>query len=269
MKSAIKFILIILASLTILVHSVYSEKTKAMTYKERETEKQIDAQRKSGFSDVEIDTLHESISTNLQEIKKLRDMGVEKQSAIYLTDIPATDTDIFKTDKDGKTYIQFALPQGQSYVDWPKIYLYDGVGFIYPSEDYSQLDKIVLMFRRVNAEGQQYTKEMRRLINPTPKNSVTNEDGTVSTDSNSDIQLEYYQSMTSNTVWPDKPILDNEPDVKMELNNADNLLPYEKQKLIMHQYKKILRKVDKIVALRLRGLQLDQRRMVTKMLEYK
>lgn len=249
--------------------SLFSERVKTMTYKERETQKQIDAQRKAGFSDVEIDTLHESIARNISEIKKLSDLGVEKQASTYLTDIPSQNSEIFKKDKDSKTFLEFNLPQGQSYVDWPKIYLYDGYGYIYPADDFNNLTKIVLMFRRVNADGDVYIKEMRRLINSSPKSIQTKEDGTVETDSNSDIKLEYYQAKTSNVIWPNNPIQEMEPNVVMELNQPGAPLPYEKQQMIMLQYKKILRSIDKSVSRKLRGMQLDQRRMVTKMLELK
>ncbi len=249
--------------------SLFSERIKTITYKERETQKQIDAQRKAGFSDVEIDTLHESIAKNISEIKKLSELGVEKQASTYLTDIPSQNSEIFKKDKDGKTFLEFSLPQGQSFVDWPKIFLYDGYAYLYPAEDFKNLSKIVLMFRRVNAEGDSYIKEMRRLINGSPKSIQTNEDGTVITDSNSDIKLEYYQAKTSNVIWPNNPIQEMEPNVVMELNQEGTPLPYEKQKMIMFQYKKILRSIDKSVSRKLKGLQLDQRRMVTKMLEFK
>jgi hypothetical protein len=248
---------------------VHAQKSNVMTFKERETERMIEAQRKAGFSDIEIDTLHESIAANLAEIRRINELGVDKQAAMYLTDVPASSSEIFKADKEGKLFVQFQLPQGQSYTDWPKVYLYDGVGFLYPSADFRSLDKIVLMFRRVNADGQVYIKEMRRLINPSPKGSTRREDGSTEVDSNSDIQLEYYQSLTSNTIWPDAPIQEMQPNVVMELNNSENPLPYEKQKLIMGQYKKVLRKVDKEIAQKLRGLTLDQKRMITKMLEYK
>lgn len=256
----------IMVSLTSIL---WAEKPTTLTFKERETLKQIEAQRMAGFSDIEIDTLHESIAKNIQGIRKMVELGVDKQAALYLPDMPATEANIFQEDKDSKVYVQFALPQGQSYVDWPKVYLYDGVGFIYPSEDFSKIDKIVLMFRRVNADGFVYIKEMRRLINPSPNFSAPNEDGTTQVDSNSDIKLEYYQSFTSNTIWPDKPNQPYDPDVVMELNTENDPMPYEKQKLIMRQYKKILRKVDKEMAQKYRGLELDQRRMVTKMLDFK
>lgn len=252
-----------------LSQSLLSERVKTTTYKERETQKQIDAQRKAGFSDVEIDTLHESIARNISETKKLSELGVEKQATTYLTDIPSENSEIFKKDKDGKTFLEFYLPQGQSYVDWPKIYLYDGYAYLYPAEDFKNLNKLVFMFRRVNADGDIYIKEMRRLINTSPKSIQTNEDGTVVTDSNSDIKLEYYQAKTSNTIWPNNPNQEMEPNVEMELNQEGTPLPYEKQKMIMFQYKKILRTIDKSVARKMKGLQLDQRRMVSKMLELK
>lgn len=248
---------------------LFSERAKVLTFKERETERQIEAQRQAGFADIEIDTLHESLAISINGIKKMVDLGVDKQAALYLPEIPATDTNIFKKDAEGKLYIEFELPQGQSFVDFPKVYLYNGIGFIYPSEDFTDLDKIVLMFRRVNADGVVHVKEMRRLINPSPKKSKQDEAGALEVDSNSDIQLEYYQSFSSNAFWPNTPIQTTEPSVSMQLNSSESPLPYTKQKLIMSQYKKILRKVDRQLAAKQRNLELDQKRMVTKMLDYR
>ena len=252
-----------------IVFSLSSERPRFKSFKEMETERQIESERKAGFADIEIDNLHRSIADSIRGIRRLVDLGVDKQATLYLPEIPATEVDIFKQDKDGKTYIEFDLPQGQSFVDWPKVYIYNGIGFIYPSEDYSKIEKIILMFRRVNADGFVYIKEMRRLINPSPNFYFSREDGTTEIDSNSDIILEYYQSFTSNTIWPDSPHQPFEPNVTMVLNKEDAPLPYEKQKLIMSQYKKILRTVDKSMVRKLRGLELDQRRMVTKMLDFR
>lgn len=271
MESKFKlFFLRLFALLTIFFAlSVYSQRSNFKSFKEMETEKQIESERKAGFADIEIDNLHESISQSIQGIKRMVDLGVDRQAAIYLPEIPATEVDIFKLDKEGKTYIEVNLPQGQSFVDWPRVYIYNGIGFIYPSEDFSKLDKIIFMFRRVNADGFVYIKEMRRLINPSPNFSVRREDGTSEIDSNSDIILEYYQSFSSNTIWPDLPHQPFEPNVVMVLNKEDAPLPYEKQKLIMNQYKKILRTINRDLALKLRGLELDQRRMITKMLDFR
>lgn len=248
---------------------LHSERTKIQTFKERETERMISAERQAGFGDIEIDTLHDSINQSIAGLKKMVDLGVDKQAALYLPEMPATDTDIFRKDSEGKTYIQFRLAEGQSHVDWPKVYLYNGIGFIYPNDDFTELNKVVLMFRRVNADGTIYIKEMRRLINPTPRSPIKQDDGTYKIDTNSDIKLEYYQSFTSNTIWPDNPIQTMDPGVVMELNKTEAPLPYEKQRQIITQYKRILRKVDKDLATKLRGMELDQRRMVSKMLDFR
>lgn len=268
MKSSAK-VLITTIALLIITGILYAEKPVILTFKERETLKQIEAQRKAGFADVEIDTLHESIANNIKGIRRMVELGVDKQATLYLPEIPSSEINIFKQDKDGKTFIEFDLKQGQSFVDWPKVYLYDGIGFIYPSEDFEKLDKIVLMFRRVNADGFVYIKEMRRLINPSPHFGGKDGEGNSQIDSNSDITLEYYQSFTSNTIWADKPHQPFEPDVIMELNKEEAPLPYEKQRLIMSQYRKILRRVDKQLGRKLRGLELDQKRMITKMLDFR
>ncbi|MBM9590430.1 hypothetical protein JWG41_08245 [Leptospira sp. 201903075] len=252
------------------ISALYAEKPASATLKERETQKQIDLQRKNGFGDNEIDTLHASISGNLKKIKKLQDLGVDKTAAQYLAHTPESHKELYKKDKDGKPYLEIKLPQGQSYIDYPTVFLYDGIAYIYPKEDYSDLDKIILAFRRVNADGTIHVKEMRRLINPSPKSESAEKDekGEAKLDTNSDIRLEYFRSLTSDTIWPNDPVQPAEPDIAMILNDEKDPLPYDKQKHIMRSYKKMLRKIAKQTAFQLRNIELDQKQMITKILDY-
>jgi|JI8StandDraft_1071087.scaffolds.fasta_scaffold02068_8 hypothetical protein len=248
----------------------FAEKPASLTLKDRESQKQIDLQRTSGFSDNEIDTLHASISEHLKKMKKLQDLGVDKTSAQYLGHTPDNVKELFLKDSDGKTYLEFKLPQGQSYIDWPKVYLYDGIAFIYPNKDFTELDRIIMMFRRVNADGTVYVKEMRRLVNPTPKSQSAEKDekGEFKIDVNSDIQLEYYQSLTSDTIWPNVPVQKATPAISMVLNDEKDPLPYDKQKHIMLTYKKMIRKVSKFTARKLRNMELDQKQLITKIIDF-
>lgn len=70
------------------ISALYAEKPASATLKERETRKQIDLQRKNGFGDNEIDTLHANIIGNLRKMKKLQDLGVDKTAAQYLAHTP-------------------------------------------------------------------------------------------------------------------------------------------------------------------------------------
>lgn len=265
-----KYYLIVLFYFCFQIGFLFAEKPTSATLKERETQRQIELQRKSGFGDNEIDTLHQSIIANLRQIKKFQDQGVDKTAAQYLAHTPQEHKELYKKDKEGKSYLEFKLPQGQSYIDWPKVYLYDGTAYVYPKEDYSEVDKIILSFRRVNADGTIHVKEMRRLVNPSPKNESVEKDekGEAKLDPNSDIRLEYYRSLTSDTIWPNEPVLDAKPDITLVLNDEKDPLPYDKQKHIMLSYKKMLRKIAKATAFRQRILELDQKQMITKILDY-
>ncbi|GBF50049.1 hypothetical protein LPTSP4_15700 [Leptospira ryugenii] len=250
--------------------TIWAEKPVSMTLKDRDTQKQIDAQRSSGFADNEIDTLHATISEHLTKMKKLQDLGVDKTASQYLGHTPDTLKDLFLKDAEGKLYLEIKLPQGQSYIDWPKVYLYDGLAFVYPKADFTELDRIILMFKRVNADGTVYVKEMRRLVNPSPKNQSTEKDekGEFKIDPNSDIQLEYYQALTSDTIWPNVPVQKVQPNITMVLNDAKDPLPYDKQKHIMLTYKKMLRKISKHTERKLRNMELDQKQLITKIIDY-
>ncbi|WP_411823626.1 LIC13212 family protein [Leptospira sp. 'Mane'] len=250
--------------------SLFAERPASVTMKDRETQKHIDAQRSTGFSDNEIDTLHGTVGEHLRKMKKLQDLGVDKTAAQYLAQTPTDVKPLYKKDDAGKPYLEIKLPQGQSYIDWPRIYLYDGTAFVYPKEDFSDLDKIILAFRRVNADGTIYVKEMRRLINPSPRSQSPDKDekGEAKIDTNSDIILEYFQALNSDTIWPNTPTQKDPANITMVLNDEKDPLPYEKQKHIMLTYKKMLRKISKHTAHKLRDMELDQRQLITKILDY-
>ncbi|MDZ4725487.1 MAG: hypothetical protein SH817_04990 [Leptospira sp.] len=253
-----------------LFSSLFAEKPTSLTLKDRETQKQIDAQRASGFSDNEIDTLHASIAEHLGKMKKLQDLGVDKTASQYLGHTPSKVKELFLKDSEGKPYLELKLPQGQSYIDWPKVYLYDGTAFVYPNEGYTEVAKIILMFKRVNADGTIYVKEMRRLINPTPKSQSVEKDdkGEFKIDPNSDISLEYFQALSSDTVWPNVPVQKSPANITMVLNDAKDPLPYDKQKHIMLTYKKMLRKINKQTGRKLRNMELDQKQLITKIIDF-
>ncbi len=262
--------LVVLFSFFVAFAPSFAEKPASLTLKDRESQKQIDLQRANGFSDNEIDTLHATIAEHLKKMKKLQDLGIDKTAAQYLGQTPDTVKELFLKDSDGKLYLEFKLPQGQSYIDWPKIYLYDGLAFIYPNKDFTELDKIVLMFKRVNADGTVYVKEMRRLVNPTPKSQSTEKDekGEFKIDVNSDIQLEYYQALTSDTIWPNVPVQKATPSISMVLNDEKEPMPYDKQKHIMLTYKKMIRKVSKFTYRKLRNMELDQKQLISKIIDF-
>lgn len=255
---------IILSSILSVGGFAQSSRPVTMTMKEAETMKQIEAIRKSGFADIEIDALHGSLAENLKEIKRLLDLGVDKANARFLYDLPVETAEVFMKDKEGKFYIPFKLRQGTSYLDWPKVFVYEGYAFIYPTQDFANLDKIIFMFKRVNADGTYYVREMRRLINPTPKSLPKDYRENTPLDSSSDIKLEYYQNFNTYLLWPNNPIQPVEPDVVFQLQKEDDPITFEKQRMVMTNYKKILRELDKEVARRRHNIELDRKRMISK-----
>lgn len=249
---------------------LFADKPAFVTQKDRDTAKEIATIRALGFIDTEIDSLHESISNHISQMKKLQDLGVDKVSAQYLAHTPNPVKDLFKKDSEGKTYMEFPLPQGMSYIDWPRVYIYDSVAFVYPKEDFSGLEKVIIMFKRVNSDGDVYVKEMRRIINLTPKSESLEKDekGEPKLDTNSDIKMEFYQALTSDTIWPNVPIQKAEPNVVVTLNDEKDIIPYEKQRNIFLSYRKVLRKVRKLSSNRLHNLELDRKQLISKVLEF-
>lgn len=243
--------------------------TEVVTLEEQQRKEQIEAARKSGFADIEINNLHSSIAKNINEIVKLLNDNVDKKTSRYVGKVPEEPKPFMLTDAEGKKFLEFDLGLGESYANYPETYLYYSKAFIYPGEGSDSLGRIIMQFKRTNSRGTIFVREMRRLINDTPKGVEVAADGKRVPDDNSDIQLQYFSSYDTNTLWPDTPTLQQQPSVSFPLNDPKNPLPYEKQKLIIYEYKKLLRKIDKIVAGRLNSLVLDEKRLVSKMLEFR
>lgn len=244
-----------------------------LTLEERELQGQIDAIRKGGFADIELDNLHGSIARSLFKIKLMTDSGTDKKHGKFLGDVPKEVPDVFSKDSGGKTYLSIELSSGESFADYPNTYLYNSKVYIYPSDDAKALDKLVLEFKRTNSKGEVFIREMRRLINPTPKGISKIDESKVDAvdikpDDNNDITLEYYNSNEGESIWPNSPIQPQPPSVVNKLNDPKETLPYNKQRAIIEKYKVLLRSINKAVAKKLYLLELDRNRMVSKMLEF-
>ncbi len=238
-----------------------------VTLEEQEFNKQVEALRKAGFADIEIDNLHGSIGESLGKIKAFVDKGIDKKHARYINDLPETVPDVFSKDSEGKLYLDLELLRGESFMDYPKTYLYQSRVYIYPAVDGKNIDKIILQFKRTNSKGEVFIREMRRLINPSPK-SLSKTGTTDKPDDNSDISLEYFTSNEGSGLWPDEPVQKEQASLVNKLNDPENLLPIQKQKSIIEKYKVIVRSIDKAVKKKLYLLELDRKVMVSKMLEF-
>ncbi|MCG6162383.1 hypothetical protein LFX13_19405, partial [Leptospira bandrabouensis] len=95
------------------------------------------------------------------------------------------------------------------------------------------------------------------------------QDGKRTPNNNSEILLEFFSSHDTDFLWPDNPIQPVPASVTTKLHDAANPLPYNKQRQIILQYKRYMRKVDKMVSLKLHTMELDQKRMISKMLEFR
>ncbi|MGJ4715804.1 hypothetical protein FH597_05550 [Leptospira interrogans] len=241
---------------------------KVLTLEEKEELRQIETVRKGGFTDIEVDNLHASIAGNILKINNLLGNETYKKALRYIEDEPREAAKFLFQDKENKQYLQLDLGLGQSFADYPKTYLYQSKIYIYPGTDGKSLEKIILQFKRTNAKGEVFIREMRRLINNSPKGPTFLGDGKRTPNNNSEILLEFFSSHDTDFLWPDNPIQPVPASVTTKLNEAVNPLPYNKQKQIILQYKRYLRKVDKMVSLRLHTMELDQKMMISKMLEF-
>ncbi|EKS07008.1 hypothetical protein LEP1GSC175_3186 [Leptospira santarosai str. HAI821] len=242
---------------------------KVLTLEEKEELKQIETVRKGGFTDIEVDNLHASIAGNILRINNLLANETYKKALRYIEDEPREAAKFLFQDKENKQYLELDLGLGQSFADYPKTYLYQSRIYIYPATDGQSLDKIILQFKRTNAKGEVFIREMRRLINNSPKGPTFLGDGKRVPNNNSEILLEFFSSHDTDFLWPDNPIQPVPASVTTKLHDSANPLPYNKQRQIILQYKRYLRKVDKMVALKLHAMELDQKIMISKMLEFR
>lgn len=240
----------------------------ASSYEEARVQRLIDSVRKNGFGDYEIDSLHKRIGENLGAIKGFTDKGYDKQNAKYLEDVVQKDIpDLFKVDSAGKKYLEFELERGESFADYPKTYLFNARVYVFIADDLS-LEKVIIQYIRTNSRGENFIREMRRVINPTPKPALVAANGEVVADDNSDITLEYYTSNDGQSNWPNEPILANPPGLSIKLNEKENPIPYFKQRYVLEKYRRAIKQVDQAVAKRLYLLELDRKRMISKMVEF-
>lgn len=150
---------------------------KVLTMEEKEELKQIETVRKSGFTDIEIDNLHASIAGNILKINGLLGNETYKKALRYIEDEPRVASKFLFQDKENKQYLELDLGLGQSFADYPKTYLYQSRIYIYPGTDGQSLEKIILQFKRTNAKGEVFIREMRRLVNNSPKGPTFLGDG--------------------------------------------------------------------------------------------
>jgi hypothetical protein len=268
-----------------------------------------DLARRTGFSDLEVDILHGQIAGNLNAVLQIP--GLPEEVGQFNELIETADAKFFVRGKDrqGRPYLRVTLREGYSFSTevFPVQYIFRAHCYMFPSAAASQnpapaaapaanpdpaaagqtpparpnlaeMDRIIFQFYRVNYSGAQYTRELRRIIHPNPKNIAQPESRPIGAElsmlDNSQLTLEQYEE-PSNTrpVWEGSdgvplPDLDIQPKQRVVLNDRNDPVDYGRQIRILNRYKRLLRKIDFELARRLRVEQLERGRVLERILDF-
>ncbi|MCB1156855.1 MAG: hypothetical protein H7A25_24810 [Leptospiraceae bacterium] len=293
MRSIINGTILLLAASSLLARPTTLQKS------EKHELRYIESRRTEGFGDREIDRLHTSIASILAKTKVFLDKGFYEKSKLYMDSEPVEghmvyladtenmmyyDKSIFFKDGEGKPYVVIDLGQGLSWNDYPTSFTYESKAFVYPSDDFKSLAKVIMQFKRTNADKVPHIREMRRLVNETAVSASpvqfegeedknlpkVQEENVVDTkakkDNNADIRLEYYTSNDGVNFWPDKPDIQQKPGMVAKLHDLEDVLSYDNQKNMFDNYKTSLQKIEKTLKKRLYIMELNKRGTNRKML---
>lgn len=246
--------------------------------------------RENGFGDLEVDILHGRIAANLRGVLAIPGLKTKppeqdpKNYSDFWELIATSDNRLIArgTDIHGDTFVRVTLREGSSYSTdiFPIHYVYRAHAYLFPNPDTGELDRIIFQFYRVNYTGQQYTRELRRLIHPNPKDLAQAagkpETAPVELLDNSQLTLEFYEAeSTVKPVWEGSdgiPLPDLSPDFNAQervfLNKKSTPLDYEEQTRIMVRYKRLLRTVDRLLYTRLRSHELNREIIIERLLDF-
>ncbi|MDX1957112.1 MAG: hypothetical protein SFU98_00975 [Leptospiraceae bacterium] len=259
---------------------------------EKEYYQYVQSVRAKNFADKELDRLHQSISNSLARMVETTSSGKAKNAARYNDVTPTVEPVYLQKDKDGKDYYTIELSQGVTGEDYPIYRIWDTRVYIYPGSDKKSLDKVMIQMNTVNTtipndNEPLYTKEMRKIINPTPKfagppkaeelykngvplwqqENVT--DPNIPAEDNSDIFVEFYSDQDTKLKWVDiLPIADYKPGLTVKLLDQADMMPFDIQKKIYLTYRDTLREVDSKIKKKVRMIELNERRTLQKMTEF-
>lgn len=257
-----------------------------LTQDEQDEIKKIEYHRGISFGDREIDRLHASIINTITKIKVSVDSGFYSKYNRYMEELPLDEKPVFQKDASGKTYIEVFLDQGITHNDFPDSYsTFDTRAFIYPSEDFKTLTKVIIQFKKTKESSLEHIREMRRIVNNTPNFPATTKlEGQMvngvrkiqeeniyeeaKADANDDIVLEYYSSNDGVMYWANKPDIAEKPGMENKLHDiAKDLLPFDLQKSMIKSYKKSLQQVNKTLDRKFYIMELNKNTTTKKMLD--
>lgn len=251
------------------------------TVAEREA---IEAARKNGFADFEIDSLHTKIAQLLKRFEiEAREEGVG--SFREMTENTRTRKIIHAKDSDGKEYFRIRMRYGFSLSTsiYPELFTYRVDCFFYPRAGGEELERVVFQFYRINHHGIHTSREIRRLSHPAPGHLKTEAAqppaGTPAAPEsafadNGKIVIDYYERSSNITaVWEEgdgspMAVLPIKSDRNFILNDPAAPIPFGRQVSLIRRYRLLLRTAAMILENRYRSQELEKALILEKTLEF-
>ena len=240
----------------------------------------VENARKSGFGDLEVDNLHGEIAARVKAILEAGGLPEGPGNFEELTDGAKVRPVITGKDRAGKPYLRLRLRDGFSIAstEFPSQFVCRAHCYLYPKEG-GGLEKIVFQFYRINHSGSSYVRDMRRYIHPDPRDQAQAAGKPIGAPlellNNSKLTVEFYEAPSTVVPKWEGPdgVPDGAPDWKplstLELNtNVKDPIPYPKQAQIVLNYKKLLRRVDRLLARVQKMKILDRNTALEKVIDY-
>lgn len=240
-----------------------------------------DLARESGFADLEIDMMHGRLGR--QAAATLTIPGVPEEPGEFYELLATSDARLILKGEDshGKPYVRVTLREGNTFSTdiFPKRYVFRAHAYLFPSDDGTELSKIIFQFYRINFGGSSYKRELRRLIHPNPKNLAQAEGKDLTAElqllNNSEITLEYFEEPSEvRPVWegpdgvPVPEITQIQPKERVQLVNPETPLEYDEQIRLMVRYKRLLRTVSQLLEARIESHRLDREMIIEQLLDF-
>jgi hypothetical protein len=196
-----------------------------------------DSYRKNGFADSEIDHLHYEISVLLKELKYQHDLRSHEITATYVPYTPEAPEPFLQKDEEGKFYVKLRIFQGFNPNRHSNEELYS---YLYLKDDTSELEKVIISQRTSNVTVPPYLREVRRIINLSPKSAKALAQPSDQVDSNADIKIEYYRGDFLPHSILHTPISKKKPDLSFDLHNPTDPMDFTNQMKLIGIYKENL-----------------------------
>ncbi|MBX7057999.1 MAG: hypothetical protein K1X75_08020 [Leptospirales bacterium] len=239
-----------------------------------------DRARETGFGDLEIDILHGKIAAQAGAALALDSIPEQVTNFNELIDRAQAQFFVRGKDSQGKPYLRITLREGYSFSteEHPIQYIFRAHCYLFPAADGKSLDRIVFQFYRVNFSGSNYTRELRRIVHPNPKDVAQAEGKPLGAQlallDNSQLTLEQYEEPSNvRPAWENRdgvplPDLGIEPKHRVILNDRNDPVDYGRQVRILNRYKRLLRRIDYELEQRMRFERLERGRILERILDF-